>query len=99
VTRCAWVDSQKAAGFLVTMACMVAGISTTVFYDWAAAKRRGPSQRDWEEALLINEIHDLHAASDGPTADPTFWHGGRSTTCCLCLSRAETCPRRHQSAA
>lgn len=70
MTRCWWVDSQRAAGFLVTMACMVAGISTSVFYDWAAAKRRGPSERDWAEALLVNEIHDLHAASDGTYGVP-----------------------------
>jgi len=70
VTRCWWVDSQRAAGLLVTMACMVAGVSTSVFYEWAAGKLRGPSERDWQEALLVNEIHDLHRASDGTYGVP-----------------------------
>ena len=70
MTRCWWVDSQRADGFLVTMACVVAGVSTSVFYDWAATKRRGPSQRDWDEALLVNEIRDLHAASDSTYGVP-----------------------------
>ena len=37
MTRCRWVDSRKAEGFPVTMACTVAGVSTTTFYDWLAA--------------------------------------------------------------
>ena len=70
MTRCRWVDSRKAEGFPVTMACTVAGVSTTTFYDWLTAARCGPSPRELDEAYLVNEIHDAHRGSDGAYGAP-----------------------------
>jgi hypothetical protein len=70
VTRCRWVDCRRAEGFLVTMACVFAGVSTTAFYQWLGLAGRGPSPRDLEEAYLVNEIHDAHQKSDGVYGEP-----------------------------
>lgn len=70
MTRCRWVDSRRAEGFPVTMACTVAGVSTTTFYDWLTAARCGPSPRELDEAYLVNAIHDAHRGSDGAYGAP-----------------------------
>ena len=70
MTRYRWVDSQKAAGFVVTVACAVAGVSTSGFYAWLAGMRSGPSASDLEEAYLVRDILDSHAASDGTYGVP-----------------------------
>jgi transposase InsO family protein len=70
VTRCRWVESRRAEGVPVTMACSVAGVSTRTFYDWLGEAERGPSARDLGEASLVNEIHDAHRASDATYGEP-----------------------------
>jgi transposase InsO family protein len=54
----------------VTVACQVAGISTTTFYDWAARGSTGPSDHDLAEAYLVNEMVDIHGGSDGTYGSP-----------------------------
>ena len=49
-------------GIPVATACRVLEVSTSGFYDWDG---RGPSARDWDQALLMNTIVDVHAASHG----------------------------------
>ena len=49
-------------GVPVATACRVLEVSTSGFYEWAG---RGPSGRDWDQALLMNTIHDAHRASYG----------------------------------
>jgi len=47
----------------VTVTCRVLGFSTQAFYKW----RKDPvSQRDWDDAHLINAAHDIHGD------DPAF---------------------------
>lgn len=50
-------------GVPVTVTCRVLGFSTQAFYKW----RKAPvSQRDWDDAHLINAARDIHAD------DPAF---------------------------
>ncbi|WP_431236738.1 IS3 family transposase [Mycolicibacterium aichiense] len=50
-------------GIPVTVTCRVLGFSTQAFYKW----RKAPvSQRDWDDAHLINAARDIHAE------DPAF---------------------------
>lgn len=49
-------------GIPVATACRVLQVSTSGFYDWDS---RGPSDRDLEQAYLMNCIRDAHAASYG----------------------------------
>ncbi|MCV7205775.1 IS3 family transposase [Mycolicibacterium peregrinum] len=52
-----------ADGVPVTVTCRVLGFSTQAFYKW----RKAPlSQRDWDDAHLINAARDIHAD------DPAF---------------------------
>ncbi len=52
-----WVNSRKAEGFPVIMACKAAGISSSTFYEWAQEAAHGPSTRDWEEAHLAEDVN------------------------------------------
>jgi putative transposase len=44
------------------MACRVLEVSTSGFYEWSS---RGPSDRDWEQAHLMDTIREVHTASYG----------------------------------
>ncbi len=50
-------------GIPVTVTCRVLGFSTQAFYKW---KKSPVTQRDWENAHLINAAYDIHAD------DPAF---------------------------
>ena len=65
--RC--VAARKAEGFNVIDACDAAGVSRSAFYAWLD-KGEGPTEREWDEAQLINQIRDLHAASGGTYGEP-----------------------------
>jgi hypothetical protein len=49
----------------VAVICRVLHVSTSGYYDWCS---RGPSDRDHEQALLLNEIHDAHKPPTARTA-------------------------------
>lgn len=68
MTRVCWVDSRKAEGYPVAAACAVAGISTSAYYQFIA--QEGPSDRDFDDALLINTMVDIHRASDSTYGVP-----------------------------
>lgn len=70
MTRYRWVDSRRAEGFLVTLACAVARVSTSAFYIWLHDRQHGPTGRDLDEAYLINAIIDAHLASEGTYGTP-----------------------------
>jgi putative transposase len=59
VTRYRCVAARKAEGFNVTAACRAAGVSRSAFYAWHE-RPEGPTDAEWDEALLINEIVDIH---------------------------------------
>ena len=59
------VRDLAAAGVPVAVTCRVLGFTKQAFYKWAAAPI---SQRDWEEAHLLNAAIDVHAD------DPEFGH-------------------------
>ena len=50
-------------GFPVVLTCRVLGFARQSYYEWLAEP---VSQRDWDDAHLANELHDLHAE------DPPF---------------------------
>jgi hypothetical protein len=65
------VRDLAAAGVPVAVACRVLGFSRQAFYAWAT---RPVSQRDWDDAHLINAAYDIHAD------DPAFSDTGLSPT-------------------
>src|SRR2546430_11617513 len=80
-----------ADGVPVAVTCRVLGFSKQAFYQWRAAP---VSQRDWDQARLINAALDVHA--DDPAfgyrfiADELPTHGitaGRNRVARLCRSQ------------
>ncbi len=56
------VRELAADGVPVATACRVLGVSTSGYYEWDT---RSASDRDWEQAHLMDAIRDVHAASYG----------------------------------
>jgi putative transposase len=69
VMRYRCVAARKAEGFNVTDACRAAEVSRSAFYAWLE-RGEGPTDAEWDEARLINQIRDIHAASDGTYGEP-----------------------------
>lgn len=69
MTRYRCVTARKAEGFDIVAACDAAGVSRSAYYAWLE-RGEGPTAAEWDEALLINQIRDLHAASDGTSGEP-----------------------------
>ena len=53
---------QQSERFPVQRLCKIAGVSTSGYYAW---RKRPPSQRAREDALLLADIHQVHADSHG----------------------------------
>ncbi len=60
MTRYRCVDDQKGAGFAVTRACAVMGVSTSAYYDWHATGRQAAAEREQRDAQLLAEIKTIH---------------------------------------
>ena len=69
MTRYRCMAARKAEGFNVTDACVAAGVSRSAFYVWQS-RPHGPTERQWDEAHLLNDIIDLHAVSGGSDGEP-----------------------------
>ncbi|MHB1536742.1 MAG: IS3 family transposase [Acidimicrobiales bacterium] len=70
MSRYRLVSTMKAEGFAVTAACEVAEVSTSAYYDWMANVAAGPSESEWDEALVVNEMHDVHTHHDDTYGSP-----------------------------
>jgi transposase InsO family protein len=79
VTRYRWVDSQKADGYPVAVACQAAGVTRSAYYAWAAARRGGPTLRERADARLVSAIRRIHKASDGTYGAPRVTRELRDT--------------------
>ena len=55
----------------VQHACEMLGVSTSGYYEW---RRRGPSQRDIDDARLLEEIREVHMLSGGRFGARKVWH-------------------------
>lgn len=70
MTRYEWVAARKAEGFPVTAACKMAGISTSTFYEWTQARVQGPTEAQWEEITLCDEIVNIYKDNDSTYGVP-----------------------------
>jgi transposase InsO family protein len=60
---------MKADGFPIDAACAAAEVSTSAYYDWLA-RSAVPTEADWDEALLVNEMHRVHDHLDDTYGSP-----------------------------
>ena len=70
MSRYRFVSTVKAEGFPVDAACEVAEVSTSAYYEWAAKAAAGPTDAEWDEALVINEMHKVHDHLDDAYGSP-----------------------------
>jgi len=70
VSRYWFVSTMGAEGFPVRAACEAAEVSLSAYYDWCAKVAASPSTREWEEALVVNEMLDVHARHDDTYGSP-----------------------------
>ncbi len=70
MTRYRWVAARKAEGFPGTMACNAAGVSRQSFYDWRAREMAGPTAAEQAEAVLVEEIREIHDEFDESYGSP-----------------------------
>jgi len=89
MTRYRWIDSQKAAGFPVRVACRVAEVSSSAYYDYCARRDWGPTEADWDEALLANEIWEVHHHHDDTYGSPRMTGELRRRGYCVNHKRTE----------
>ena len=69
MSRYRWIDARKAEHFPVAPACATAGVSPSAYYDWV--ERSGaPSDAAWDEAILVNEMHEIHHGHDDTYGSP-----------------------------
>lgn len=66
--RYRFVEDHRAE-FPVTLLCEIAGVSRASFYRW----RTGPTSHDLADAVLANEIVDIHRGSRGTYGAPRVW--------------------------
>ena len=69
MSRYCWIGARKAEGFPVDAACAVAEVSTSAFYEWVG-RCAGPSDAEWDEALLVNEMRRVHDELDDTYGSP-----------------------------
>ena len=70
MSRYRWIDSQKADGFPVAVACEVAEVSPSAYYGWAKQVASGPTEAVWDEAILVNAMYDIHRHLDDTYGSP-----------------------------
>ena len=70
MTRYRWVAARKAEGFPTVVCCEAARVSRQAFYEWRAGCAAGPTQRERAEAVLVERIREVHAASGGAYGSP-----------------------------
>jgi transposase InsO family protein len=70
VSRYRWIDARKAEGFPAAAACRTAEVSSSAYYDWSAKVHTGPTEAEWDEAVLVNEMVDIHRHLDDTYGSP-----------------------------
>lgn len=69
MSRYRHVSAMKAEGFPIQAACAAAEVSTSSYYDWLV-KSSAPTEAEWDEAIVINEMLDVHQNLDDTYGSP-----------------------------
>ncbi len=95
MTRYVCVDDQKAAGFPVTAACEAAGVSTSGYYDWCQRELTGPTQRQLDEAELVELMRQIFDEADGNYGVPRMFKALRHAGLVVNKKRVSRLMHRH----
>ncbi len=69
MSRYRHVSAMKAEGFPIDAACEAAEVSTSAYYDWLARSAE-PTEAEWEEAILVNAMWEIHHGHDDTYGSP-----------------------------
>jgi len=69
VSRYRHVSAMKAEGFPIEAACEAAEVSTSAYYGWLE-RSQAASEAEWDEALLVDEMLEVHAGLDDTYGSP-----------------------------
>jgi len=89
VSRYHWIGAMKVEGYDVVAACRVAKVSTSAYYDFTRRLAEGPSETSWTEALIVNEIYDVHRDLDDTYGSPRITDELRRRGYCVNHKRTE----------
>ncbi len=70
MTRNRRMAARKAEGFPITTACEVADVSRQAFYDWRSRDAAGPSGAEQAEAVLVQQMREIHDEFDETYGSP-----------------------------
>ena len=89
MSRYRFVSTMKAEGFPIQAACEAAEVSASAYYDWLAKTAGGPTDAEWDEAILINEMIDVHRHLDDTYGSPRMTTELRRRGHCVNHKRTE----------
>ena len=69
MSRYRHVSAMKAEGFPVQAACEAAEVSTSAYYGWLE-RSQAPTAAEWDEAIVVNEMYDIHHHHDDTYGSP-----------------------------
>lgn len=88
MSRYRFVSTMKAEGFCVRAACEAAEVSPSAYYAWLETSS-APTDAEWDEAKLINEIFDIHQESAATYGSPRVTADLRRRGFCVNHKRVE----------
>lgn len=88
MSRYRHVSAMKAEGFPVEAACAAAEVSTSAYYEWLARSKE-PTDAEWDEAVLVNELVDIHEHLDDTYGSPRLTDELRRRGHCVNHKRVE----------
>jgi len=94
VSRYRFVSAMKAEYFPVQAACEAAEVSTSAYYDWLAHSA-GPTDAEWDEALVVNEMRRVHDELDDTYGSPRMTDELRDRGFCANHKRVERLMAEH----
>ena len=95
MSRYRFVSTMRAEGFPVQAACAVAEVSTSAYYAWSLTTTAGPTAAEWDEALVVNAMHDIHRHLDDTYGSPRMTTELRRRGFCVNHKRTERLMAAH----
>ncbi|MFI5035952.1 MAG: IS3 family transposase [Acidimicrobiales bacterium] len=94
MTRYRWIAARRAEGFPVRLCCRVLEVAPSTYYDWRNVHGAGATERELDEAYLVNAIIAVHDSLDDSYGSPRLTHELRHDRC-VNHKRVERIVREH----
>ncbi len=95
MSRYRWIAARKAEGHSVRLACSALRVSASSYYEWRRRHGAGPSERDLDEAYLVQAIIAIHDTLDDTYGSPRLTSELRQRGFCANHKRIERLVKEH----